>query len=58
MNDGTHRVILHSALFNFITSLYVRLSICIPESASEGPQILNRKTEKENVDRNKGSAIF
>lgn len=34
------------------------LSICIPESASEGPQILNRKTEKENVDTNKGNTIF
>lgn len=42
----------------FFTSLYVMLFICIPESEFEGPQNLNRKTEKKNGDTNKGNTIF
>lgn len=44
--------------FFFFTSLYIMLFICIPESEFEGPQNLNRKTEKENGDTNKGITIF
>lgn len=58
MNDSTHRAILYSDFFNFFTSFYVMLSICIPESEFEGPQILNRKTEKKNGDANKVNTIF
>lgn len=34
------------------------LFICIPESEFEDSQNLNRKTEKENGDTNKGNTVF